>query len=177
MTKGKEKSVRVNEEIRVPLVRVITDEGDQLGVLKIEEALDKATEMGRDLVEVSPTADPPVCRIMDYGKFKYQQAKKRQEAKKRQTVILIKEVKLRPKTEAHDVETKLKHVMRFLDEGNKVKISVVFRGREITHPELGLSVLRDIVVRIGDTAIIEVEPRLEGRAMTMMVAPKAEKSA
>lgn len=128
-----------------------------------------------DLVEVSPTAVPPVCRIMDYGKFKYQQSKKMQEAKKKQTQVQVKEVKLRPKTDDHDLEFKVKHVRRFLEEGNKAKVTLVFRGREITHTELGLKVLERVASELEDVAIVEFKPRMEGRSMFMIVAPKAKK--
>ncbi len=129
-----------------------------------------------DLVEVSPTAVPPVCRIMDYGKFKYQQSKKLQEAKKKQVHVQVKEVKLRPKTDEHDLLFKMKHVRRFLEEGNKAKITVVFRGREITHMNLGQSALEKFVEDLQDIAIIEVRPKMEGRNMFMIVAPKVKTS-
>lgn len=125
-----------------------------------------------DLVEVSPTATPPVCRIMDYGKYKYQQSKKQQEAKKKQIQIQIKEIKLRPKTDEHDLQFKIKHVRRFIEEGNKAKISVVFRGREITHMELGQQVLDRFVAALEDICTIEVRPKMEGRNMFIMVSPK-----
>jgi len=125
-----------------------------------------------DLVEVSPTAVPPVCRIMDYGKFKYQQSKKMQEAKKKQVQVQLKEVKLRPKTDEHDMQFKIKHVRRFLEEGNKAKITLVFRGREITHMEYGQRALDRFAQELEDVAIIEVRPKMEGRSMFMIVAPK-----
>ncbi|GFO53974.1 hypothetical protein GMSM_09810 [Geomonas sp. Red276] len=127
-----------------------------------------------DLVEVSPTAVPPVCRIMDYGKFKYQQSKKQQEARKKQVQVELKEVKLRPKTDTHDLEFKIKHVRRFLEEGNKAKITVVFRGREITHQELGMAVLEKISTDLADIANVEVRQKMEGRSMFMIVAPKVK---
>lgn len=125
-----------------------------------------------DLVEVSPTAVPPVCRIMDFGKFKYQQSKKLQEAKKKQVQVQLKEVKLRPKTDDHDLEFKVKHVKRFLEEGNKAKITMVFRGREITHTNLGLEILERIAADLQEVAVIEARPKMEGRSMYMIVAPK-----
>lgn len=125
-----------------------------------------------DLVEVSPTAVPPVCRIMDYGKFKYQQSKKQQEARKKQIQIQLKEIKLRPKTDEHDIQFKIKHARRFIEEGNKAKISVVFRGREITHTEIGSQALEKFVKELEDIAIIEVRPKMEGRNMFIIVAPK-----
>lgn len=127
-----------------------------------------------DLVEVSPTAVPPVCRIMDYGKFKYQQSKKLQEAKKKQVQVQLKEVKLRPKTDEHDLAFKVKHVRRFLEEGNKAKVTVVFRGREITHMDLGMSALDNFASELQDIGIIEVKQKMEGRSMFMIVAPKAK---
>ncbi|GAM09927.1 translation initiation factor IF-3 [Geobacter sp. OR-1] len=131
-----------------------------------------AAEKELDLVEVSPTAVPPVCRIMDFGKFKYQQSKKLQEAKKKQVQVQLKEVKLRPKTDDHDLDFKVKHVKRFLEEGNKAKITMVFRGREITHTNLGLEILEKISEELQEVAVIEVRPKMEGRSMYMIVAPK-----
>ena len=128
-----------------------------------------------DLVEVSPTAVPPVCRIMDFGKFKYEQSKKQQEAKKKQVHVQLKEVKLRPKTDEHDLLFKIKHVRRFLEEGNKAKVTVVFRGREITHMEIGQKSLDRFVDELQDIAVVEVRPKMEGRSMFMIVAPKAKK--
>jgi translation initiation factor IF-3 len=136
------------------------------------EALAMAAEKELDLVEVSPTAVPPVCRIMDFGKFKYQQSKKLQEAKKKQVQVQLKEVKLRPKTDDHDLDFKVKHVKRFLEEGNKAKITMVFRGREITHTNLGLEILEKIAEELMEVAVIEVRPKMEGRSMYMIVAPK-----
>jgi translation initiation factor IF-3 len=138
----------------------------------LQEALSLAESQQLDLVEVSPTAVPPVCRIMDYGKFKYQQSKKLQEAKKKQIQVQVKEVKLRPKTDEHDLLFKIKHVRRFLEEGNKAKITVVFRGREITHMNLGQHALDRFVEDLKDIAIIEVRPKMEGRSMFIIVAPK-----
>jgi translation initiation factor IF-3 len=138
----------------------------------LQEALALAESQQLDLVEVSPTAVPPVCRIMDYGKFKYQQSKKLQEARKKQVQVQVKEVKLRPKTDEHDILFKIKHVRRFLEEGNKAKITVVFRGREITHMNLGQNALDRFVDDLKDIAIIEVRPKMEGRNMFIIVAPK-----
>ena len=145
---------------------------EQLGILPLHEALAMAESQQLDLVEVSPTAVPPVCRIMDYGKFKYQQSKKLQEARKKQVQVQVKEVKLRPKTDEHDLLFKIKHVRRFLEEGNKAKITVVFRGREITHMNLGQVALDRFVEELKDIAIIEVRPKMEGRNMFIIVAPK-----
>jgi translation initiation factor IF-3 len=145
-----------------------------LGILSLQEALLIAESSQLDLVEVSPTAVPPVCRIMDFGKFKYQQSKKLQEAKKKQVQVQLKEVKLRPKTDEHDLQFKIKHVRRFLEEGNKAKITVVFRGREITHMELGQVALDKFVEELQDIALIEVRPKMEGRNMFIIVAPKSK---
>ena len=131
-----------------------------------------AAEKELDLVEVSPTAVPPVCRIMDFGKFKYQQSKKLQEAKKKQVQVQLKEVKLRPKTDEHDLQFKVKHVKRFLEEGNKAKITLVFRGREITHTNIGMEIMERIAAELQEFAVIEVRPRMEGRSLFMIVAPK-----
>jgi len=149
-------------------------DSEQLGILPLREALALAESQQLDLVEVSPTAVPPVCRIMDYGKFKYQQSKKQQEAKKKQVQVELKEVKLRPKTDVHDLEFKVKHVRRFLEEGNKAKITVVFRGREITHQELGMAALEKFAAELADIANIEVRQKMEGRSMFMIVAPKVK---
>jgi translation initiation factor IF-3 len=151
---------------------VIGANSEQLGVIPLHEALALAESQQLDLVEVSPTAVPPVCRIMDYGKFKYQQSKKLQEAKKKQVQVQVKEVKLRPKTDEHDILFKIKHVRRFLEEGNKAKITVVFRGREITHMNIGQNVLDRFMDDLKDVAIIESRPRMEGRSMFVIVAPK-----
>lgn len=152
-------------------MRTIGPEGDQLGILPIERALLMAEEQELDLVEVAPMAAPPVCKIMDYGRFKYSQAKKAQEAKKRQTVIQVKEVKIRPKTEIHDFQTKVRRVSEFLSDGNKVKVTVMFRGREVTIPEKGLAQLVKMVEALDGEAKVESEPKREGRTMFMMLAP------
>ena len=167
------KEVAINWEIKAPEVRVIDPDGNQVGVLPVKEAIKIAEERGLDLVEVAPNSQPPVCRIMNYGKYKYQQSKRTQEARKHQTVIHIKEVKVRPRTEEHDFQFKLRHVKRFLDEGNKVKISILFRGREIAHPEFGKELLNRFVEGVKDMSMIEQFPRLEGRNMVMILAPKS----
>ena len=151
---------------------MIGAENEQLGILSLQEALALAESQQLDLVEVSPTAVPPVCRIMDYGKFKYQQSKKLQEARKKQVHVVVKEVKLRPKTDEHDLQTKIKHLHRFLEEGNKAKVTVVFRGREITHMEIGKEALDRIANEFQDIAVIEVRPKMEGRSLFMIIAPK-----
>ena len=166
------KEANVNREIRAPEVRVIDAEGKQAGILPVREALRLAEEQGLDLVEVAPGATPPVCRIMNYGKYKYQQSKRTQEAKKHQTIIQVKEVKIRPRTEEHDFQFKLRHVKRFLSEGDKVKISLLFRGREIAHPEFGREMLNRILEEVKDQVVMEQAPRLEGRNMVMILSPK-----
>lgn len=168
-------TVRINRMIRVPQVRVIDADGNQMGVLATRDALTAAETAGLDLVEVAPTATPPVCRIMDYGKFKYQMSKKAKEAKKKQTVISVKEMKLRGKTEEHDFQFKLRNIKRFLEDGDKVKILIMFKGREITHTELGMGMLKRVAEELKDMATIETAPKLEGRSMTMVVAPAPQK--
>jgi translation initiation factor IF-3 len=150
---------------------VIGPEGEQLGVLPIEVALTRAQDEGLDLVEISPMAKPPVCKIMDYGKFKYEAKKKASEAKKKQVVVHLKEVKLRPKTDEHDYDTKIKNVRRFLESGDKARITIMFRGREITHKEIGQQILMKIVEDLKDVGVIEQAPRMEGRQMFMILAP------
>jgi translation initiation factor IF-3 len=153
-------------------VRVIDENGQQVGIMSLGDALRLAESKELDLVEVSPMARPPVCRIMDYGKFKYEQAKKAQEARKKQAVVSIKEIKMRPKTDEHDFDFKLKNVRRFLGEGSKTKITVVFRGREMAHPEFGRRMLDRVTDELKDVATIEQSPRMEGRTISMIVAPK-----
>jgi translation initiation factor IF-3 len=152
-------------------VRVVGPAGEQLGVLTIEAALEKANELGMDLVEVNPMAKPPVCKIMDYGRFKYEEKKRASEAKKKQVVVHLKEVKMRPKTEEHDYEFKVRNVKRFLEEGNKARITIMFRGREITHKELGQTLLEDVIKDVKEVGVVEQVPRMEGRQMFMILAP------
>ncbi|GFH63227.1 MAG: translation initiation factor IF-3 [Candidatus Desulfovibrio kirbyi] len=165
-------SVRRNELIRARELRVIGADGEQLGILQRADAIAMAKEAGLDLVEVASTTEPPVCRIMDYGKFKYEQQKKKQEAKRRQTVVQIKEIKVRPKTDDHDYETKMRHVRRFLEEGDRCKVSVFFRGREIVHKDRGLSILERVVQDLADVGKVEQEPHAEGRTLQMLLVPK-----
>jgi translation initiation factor IF-3 len=153
-------------------VRVIGDDGGQLGVMPTHEAMRLAEEKGLDLVEVSPKAAPPVCRVMDYGKFKYEQAKKTNQAKKHASIIEIKEIKFRPKTDDHDYDFKVRHIRRFLEEGNKVRLVIAFRGREIVHPETGRAVLERVIRECGDVAHVEQIPMMDGRRMVMTVSPK-----
>ncbi|WP_367616434.1 translation initiation factor IF-3 [Corallococcus exercitus] len=162
---------RTNRRIRAREVRVVGPNAEQLGVMSLEAALTRAQADGLDLVEISPMAKPPVCKIMDYGKFKYEEKKKASDAKKKQVVVHLKEVKLRPKTEEHDYEFKVRNVRRFLEEGNKAKITIQFRGREITHKELGSAILDDVTKDLKEIAVVEQNPRMEGRQMFMILAP------
>ncbi|MDI6852282.1 MAG: translation initiation factor IF-3 [Deltaproteobacteria bacterium] len=164
--------VRVNQQIRAPEVLLIGADGKNEGVKSIKEALEYAAEANMDLVEVAPQANPPVCRIMDYGKFKYEQAKKQQEARRRQTTIQVKEVKFRPKIEQHDMEFKLKNVRRFLADNDKAKITMIFRGREMAHQDRGYAILQRIAEELADVAVVEQPPKQEGRTLSMIVAPK-----
>ena len=164
--------MKINREIRAASVRVINVDGEQLGVITLAEALAEAAKAGLDLVEVSPTAAPPVCRIMDYGKFRYQQSKKVQISKKSQTVIQVKEIRLRPKTEEHDLEVKIKHIRKFLEQHNKVKISMMFRGREIAYTDIGRKIMEDLKNTLADGCVIDQQPKLEGRSMIMIISPK-----
>ncbi|MGH7724674.1 MAG: translation initiation factor IF-3 [Candidatus Eiseniibacteriota bacterium] len=163
---------RINERIRVPQVRVIGEDGAQLGILAVREALTLAQEKGLDLVEVSPTARPPVCRIMDYGKFKYEQSKRERKARKKQHVMHLKEVKLRPKIDDHDYGFKLQHAREFLTARDKVKFTVTFRGREMAHQELGHAMLQRVIADLADIAGPESIPRSEGRTLVMIMLPK-----
>lgn len=143
-----------------------------MGIMPLKEALDLAAKAGLDLVEISPTASPPVCRVMDYGKFRYQQSKKIQDARKSQTTIQIKEIRLRPKTEEHDLEVKIRHIKKFLQQNDKVKITMMFRGREISYADLGKKVMEKLRDALMDVGVIETHPRLEGRSMIMVIVPK-----
>ena len=169
-------SLRINEEIHIREVRVTSATGEQLGVMLTREALHMAEEQHLDLVEVAPKAKPPVCRIMDFGKYRYEQQKREKEAKKKQKVVSIKEVKLRPNIEQHDFDVKLKNALRFVEEGNKVKVTIMFRGRELSHPELGKEVLGRVAEKLGGLVSIERNAKLEGKNMTMIVAPKVQKA-
>jgi len=162
----------VNFKIRVPNVRVINANGDMLGVMTTRDAQRLADQQGLDLVEVSPNAEPPVCKIMDYGKYKYQQNKRFQEAKKKQTVIQVKEVKIRPKTDEHDLQVKIKHIRRFLAQKDKAKVTILFRGREISYADQGTKVLERIREELKDEAVVEQPAKMEGRNMVMILAPK-----
>ena len=168
--------VRRNEQIRAREVRVIGADSDQLVILGRNDAIALAREHGLDLVEVAAAADPPVCRIMDYGKFKYETQKKKQEAKKRQTIVQIKEIKVRPKTDDHDFETKVRHIRRFLEDGDRVKVTVFFRGREIVHKDRGLAILERIISDVKEVGKVEQEPKAEGRTLQMLLTPLPKKA-
>ncbi|APT56922.1 translation initiation factor IF-3 [Roseomonas gilardii] len=163
---------RVNEDIRVPQVRLIDQDGEMLGVMSARDALLRAYDVGMDLLEISPNADPPVCKITDYGKYKYEQQKKANEARKKQKVVEIKEIKVRPNIDDHDYEVKMRAARSFIEEGDKVKVTLRFRGREMAHQDLGAKVLERIRTELGDTVKVESMPRLENRQMIMVLAPK-----
>jgi len=164
--------IRINHRIRVPEIRVIGEEGEMLGIMPTNEALRRAQERGLDLVEVNPKAEPPVCKILDFGKYKYDEKKKAREAKRKQSVVEIKEIKLRPKTDDHDLDFKARAAQRFIGAGHKVKFTVRFRGREITHPEKAQEQLDWIVKQLEELANVEVRPMMEQRTMTLIMAPK-----
>ena len=168
------KELRINEEIRCKEVRLIDDAGEQLGVMAPRDAAKVAAEKGLDLVEIAPNANPPVCRIMDYGKYKYEQSKREKEAKKNQKVISVKEVKLRPNIEEHDFLTKAKNASKFLAAGDKVKVTIMFRGREITHPELGQELCERFAEELSTVAKVEKPAKVEGRNMIMILAPSRD---
>jgi len=168
--------LRVNDRIRVPEVRLVGPGGEQVGIVRIEDALRLAAEADLDLVEVAPTARPPVCRLMDYGKFKYETAQKARESRRNQTNTIIKEMKLRPKIDQHDYATKKGHVVRFLKAGDKVKITIMFRGREQHRPELGYRLLQKLAADVEELGIVEAHPRQDGRNMTMVLGPLKKKS-
>ncbi len=166
------KDVRINEEIRARDVRVVDQEGNQLGIMSLRDAMKLSEERRLDLVEIAPQARPPVCRIMDFGKHKYEQSKKDKEAKKKQKVINVKEIKMRPNIETHDYNVKVKNAVRFLKDGDKVKAVIIFRGREIVHPALGQQLLEKMAAELEELAIVERQPKLEGKNMIMILAPK-----
>lgn len=178
MNRGRDEEVsiatelRVNDRIRASEVRVVAPDGTQVGIKKVEEALWLANELGLDLVEVAPDARPPVCRLMDYGKWKYEQSVKARESRKKQTKTVIKEVKLRPKIDSHDFEVKRRRAERFLNDNDKVKVTLMFRGREITHPEIGDRLLKKMASELEGYGVVENPPKLEGRNMTMVIAPE-----
>ena len=167
--------MRINAEIRAREVRVIGSDGEQLGIMSGREAQQLAYEKHLDLVEIAPTGKPPVCRIMDYGKYRYEQQKREKEARKKQKTFDIKEVKLRPGIEEHDFNVKFKNAVRFLEDGDKVKVTIMFRGRELSHPELGEVLLNKMAAQLKEMAVVERQPKLEGKNMIMIVAPKPSK--
>lgn len=164
--------MRINNEIRAGSVRVIDAEGKQLGILTLQDAIKEAAKSGLDLVEVAPNSTPPVCRIMDYGKFRYQQSKKMQVAKKHSVSVQLKEIRLRPRTEEHDLQTKIKHIKKFLEQSNKVKISMMFRGREIVYTDIGRTVMEQIKKELEEVSTVDQHPRIEGRNMVMILSPR-----
>ena len=166
-----EPQVRINEAIRVPRVRLVDDDGSQVGIKTTSEALEYAHSKDLDLVEIAPNADPPVCRIMDYGKYRYEQEQKAKTARKHQSQIHVKEIKLRPKIGIHDYETKKGHVVRFLKDRAKVKVTIMFRGREVTHPERGRDLLMRLAEDVKELGQVETQPALDGRNMVMVLAP------
>jgi translation initiation factor IF-3 len=172
----KEQRVRINEQIRISPIRLIDAEGGQVGIVSLDDARSRALESGLDLVEVAPDARPPVCRLMDYGKFKYEEARRAREARKKQHTMHVKEVKYRPGIEEHDYEFKTRHVRRFLEDGDTVKVTMMFRGRQLSHPEIGLDVLERVLGDVEDVGKIESQPVREGRTMTMVLAPLNTKS-
>ncbi len=163
---------RINERIRVPEIRVIGSDGEQIGVMSTQEALRKAQDEGYDLVEISPTVKPPVCKIMDYGRYKYEKQKREHESKKKQTKVVVKEIKLRPNTDKHDIEFKMNHVRRFLEHKDKAKITVQFRGREMMHMNRARANLQNIIDALADVAELEMAPKIEGRTLSVILAPK-----
>ena len=162
----------MNEDIRVPRVLLIDQNGEKQGEMPISAALEAAEEAGLDLVEIVPNANPPVCKILDYGKFKFQEQKKKNEARKRQKIVELKEIKLRPNIDIHDYDVKAKSMTRFFEEGDKVKVTLRFRGREMAHPELGMKLLNKVKADFDELAKVEHEPKMEGRQMIMILAPK-----
>jgi translation initiation factor IF-3 len=166
--------LRINEEIRAKEIRVVSPEGEQLGIMPVKEALKLALEKELDLVEVAPNAKPPVCRIMDYGKYRYEQSKREREARKKQRIIEVKEIRMTPKIEQHDFLVKVKAVQKFLKDGDKVKAMIRFRGREIVHAELGRTILMQLFENVREHAVIEREPKIEGKNMIMILSGKSE---
>jgi translation initiation factor IF-3 len=163
---------RVNHQINVPQVRLVAEDGSMVGVVTTREAISMAADVGLDLVEVSPNATPPVCKILDLGKFKYEEQKRKNEARKKQKVIEVKEIKLRPGIDIHDYEVKMRSIHRFLEEGDKVKVTMRFRGREMAHQEIGVKVLDRVKADLDEIAKVESQPRMEGRQMIMVISPK-----
>lgn len=166
------KGLRINRDIRIPKIRVIDENGNVLGVMQTQDALKRAEDVGLDLIEVAPNAEPPTCKIMDYGRYKYEQKKKAHESKKKQVSVTVKEIQLRPRTEQHDLDIKLKHVRRFLEEGAKAKINLRFRGREMVHQEGGFELLERVIEQLKDCAVVVTPPQREGRQAFLLLAPE-----
>ncbi|MFC1533910.1 translation initiation factor IF-3 [Thermodesulfobacteriota bacterium] len=169
---NKSDEIRVNELIRATTIRLISDDGTQLGIMPLSEALNAATDRGLDLVEVASNADPPVCRIMDYGKFKYQTSKKGQEGRKKGKAFQLKEIKFRPHIDEHDLGYKIRNLKKFLNKKNRVKLTVMFRGRELAYKDIGMGLLRKIAEEVAEEGAVEQEPKHEGRNATMVIVPK-----
>ena len=172
MSPPKREGPRINEDIEVFEVRLVAEDGEQVGVVSLDLALQRAADAGLDLVEVSPNAEPPVCKIIDYGKLKYQEQKKKNEARKKQKTIEVKEIKLRPNIDTHDYDVKMKSARRFIDEGDKVKVTLRFRGREMAHQDLGAQVLERVRGELDEIAKVEQMPKMEGRQMVMVMSPR-----
>ena len=170
---GKEQ--RINEKIQVRAVRLIDEKGEQRGIVPTVEAMEMARRTGLDLVEVSPTASPPVCKLLDYGKYRFEQEKKLREAKKKQKLVKLKEIRMQPKIEEHDLAFKTKHIAEFLGEGFKVKVTIRFRGRELAHTERGRDVLNKVLEHLGESFIVDKTPVMEGRMMSMFISPKSKR--
>ncbi len=170
-----ERDLRINEQIRVREVRLIGSEGEQKGIVPTLEALRIADDLGLDLVEVAPQASPPVCKILDYGKYKFENEKKMRDSKRKQKLLKLKEIRMQPKIDEHDLNFKSRHVRDFLADGNKVKVTIRFRGRELAHTELGLDVLNDVLERLDGEYVMDRKPQMEGRFMSMILSPKAKK--
>ena len=173
-TNNSNKGQRINEMIRVREVRLIDDGGNQMGIVSTLEALRMAKDKGLDLVEVSPNANPPVCKILDFGKYRFEQEKKLRDSKKNQKVLKLKEIRMQPKIGAGDLDTKAKHVQEFLDEGDKVKVTIRFRGRELAHTELGYDVLQEVLKRLTSEYVVEKQPAMDGKTMSMTISSKAK---
>lgn len=171
MNKSRENEPRMNDQIRNTTIRLIDADGNMLGIVPVNQGMEMADNLGLDLVEISPNAEPPVCKVMDYGKFKYEAQKKASEARKKQKVINIKEIKMRPNIDPHDYGIKMKNVRKFIEDGDKVKFTLRFRGREMSHQELGMKLMQQVKADMGDAIKVENEPRLEGRQMVMVIAP------
>ncbi|MFC2329890.1 MAG: translation initiation factor IF-3 [Treponema sp.] len=173
-TNNNNKGQRVNEMIRVREIRLIDDEGNQMGIVPTMEALRMAKDKGLDLVEVSPNANPPVCKILDFGKYRFEQEKKLRDSKKNQKVLKLKEIRMQPKIGAGDLDTKAKHVQEFLDDGAKVKVTIRFRGRELAHTDLGYGVLQEVLKRLTSEYVVEKSPAMDGKTMSMTISAKAK---